>query len=159
MTSTSVSESDSSHFLLEFPFTAARTSSKKMRSCRPQEPRQRNARIDEALRRLRVKDKSWRPCENTRSTAVNVAIGGKVKWLQIPISILLTRNTKIVQSHAMKVRVNMTVSNPPLERILNILDWFSQIFVNLACPKSNMLGHRDIWEGSEIVVVNLQDHN
>lgn len=75
---TSTSESDSSRFLLEFPFTAARTSSKKMRSQRPQEPRQRNARIDEALRQLRVKDKSWRPCENTRSTAVDVAIGGKV---------------------------------------------------------------------------------
>jgi hypothetical protein len=82
-----------------------------------------------------------------------------VKWLQIPISILLTRDAKIVQSHAMKVRVNMTVSNPPLERILNVLDWFAQIFINLTRPKSDMLGHRDIREGSKIIVVDLRDYN
>ena len=53
----------------------------------------------------------------------------------------------------------MTVSNPPLERILNILNWFVQIFFNLTGPKSNMVSHQDIWEGGEIVIVNLQDYN
>ena len=64
-----------------------------------------------------------------------------VKQLQISISISLTRDAKIVQSHAMKVWVNMTVSYPPLERILNVLNWFVQIFINLTHPISNMPGH------------------
>ena len=91
-----------------------------------------------------MKDKSWRPCEKTRSTAVDVAIGSKVSKGAIPINILFTRDAEIVQSHAIKVRVNMTVSNPPLQRILHVFDWFAQIFINLTCPKSDILGHRDI---------------
>ena len=53
-----ISISDNSLFLFEFPFTAARTSSNKMRSFRPQEPRQRKARMDEAESRLRVNERS-----------------------------------------------------------------------------------------------------
>ena len=57
----------------------------------PQEPRQRCIQIDEALRGLQVKDKSWWPCENTHLTAVDVATGacegcekGKSKRLPFP---------------------------------------------------------------------------
>jgi hypothetical protein len=41
----------------------------------------------------------------------------------------------------MKVQIDMTVSNPPLERIFNILDWFVQILFNLARPKPDAIGH------------------
>jgi hypothetical protein len=74
-------------------------------------------------------------------------------------NILLTRDAEIVQSHAVKVGIDMTVSNPPLERILNILHWFAQILVNLAGPKSDMISHRDIREGGKIIIVNLRDYN
>ena len=47
----------------------------------------------------------------------------------------------MVQSHVVKVQIDMTVSNPPLERILNIFDWFMQILANLAGLKSNMVSH------------------
>ena len=47
---------------------------KKIISWRPQEPQQRNAQIAEVLRWLWVNDNSWRPCENTRLTAVDMAI-------------------------------------------------------------------------------------
>ena len=50
--------SDDSLLLFELPFTAARTSSNKMRSFRPQEPRQRKARMDEAESWLRVNERS-----------------------------------------------------------------------------------------------------
>ena len=59
----------------------------------------------------------------------------------------------------MKVWIDMMVSNPPLERILDIFDWFAQILLNLACPKSNMIGHRDIGEGSKIVIVGLRNYD
>ena len=49
----------------------------------------------------------------------------------------------------MKAWIDMTVSNPPLERIFNIFNWFAQILLNLACLKSNMIGHRDIGEGQQ----------
>jgi hypothetical protein len=48
---------------------------------RPQEPMQREARIDEAPRRLQVKDKSWRPCEKMRSTAVDVASESEISYI------------------------------------------------------------------------------
>ena len=88
-----------------------------------------------------MKDKSGWPCEKARSTAVDVAIGSKVSKGAIAINILFTRNAEIVQIHAIKVRVNMTVSNPPLQRILNVFNWFAQIFINLTCLKSDILGH------------------
>ena len=69
----STSKSDASLFLFKPAFTAARTSSKKIRSLQPHEPRQRKAQIDEARRRFQVNDKSWWPCEKTRLTAVDVA--------------------------------------------------------------------------------------
>ena len=59
----------------------------------------------------------------------------------IPINILFTRDAEIVQSHAIKVQVNMMDSNLPLQRILKFFDWFVQIFINLTCPKSNIIGH------------------
>jgi hypothetical protein len=65
--------------LFEFPLTAARTSSKKMRSFWPQEPRQRKARMDEAESPLQVNERSWRPCEKTSSTAIDVAIRYTIK--------------------------------------------------------------------------------
>jgi hypothetical protein len=115
----------------------------------PQEPRQRNAQIDEAPRWLQVKDKNLWPCENTHLTAVEVAIGGIVKQMQNPISILLTRDAKIVQSHAIKVQVNMMVSNPPSERIPTGLHSSSEI---------QHIGHWDIWEGRKFIIVNLWDY-
>jgi hypothetical protein len=66
--------SNESLFLLEPAFTASRTSSNRIRSWRPQEPRQRKAQMDEAWSQLRVNERSWRPCEKTRSTAVDVAM-------------------------------------------------------------------------------------
>jgi hypothetical protein len=71
----------------------------------------------------------------------------------------LTWDAEIVQSHAIKIRVDMTVSNPPHQRVFNILDSFAQILFNLACPSSDMIGHRYVREGSEIIVVNLRDYN
>ena len=65
----------------------------------------------------------------------------------------------MVQSHVVKVQIDMTVSNPPLERILNIFNQFTQILINLTGPKSNMVSHQDIQEGGKIVVVNLRDYN
>jgi hypothetical protein len=41
----------------------------------------------------------------------------------------------------MKVQIDMMVSNPPLERIFNILNWFAQILFNLTHPKPDMIGH------------------
>jgi hypothetical protein len=79
-TYSTTSTSETSLFLFELAFTAARTSSKKTRSWRPQEPRQRKARMDEAWSRLRVNDRSWRPCEKTRSTAVDVATKSTVSY-------------------------------------------------------------------------------
>ena len=67
------STSEDSRFLFEFEFTAATISSKKTRSQRPQEPKQRKARIDEPRRLLRVKDNNWQPCKKTRLTVVEVA--------------------------------------------------------------------------------------
>lgn len=45
-----------------------------MRSWRDQEPRHRKARMEAGDNRLRVKCKSCRTCENTRSTAVEEAV-------------------------------------------------------------------------------------
>jgi hypothetical protein len=52
-----------------------------------------------------------------------------------------TGDAEIVQTHAMKIRIDVTVSDPPLERILNILKWFAQIFFNLARSRSDMVSH------------------
>jgi hypothetical protein len=59
----------------------------------------------------------------------------------------------------MKIRIDMTVSNPPLERILDVLGWLAQILINLACPKSDMISDRNIREGGETIVVNLRSYN
>jgi len=50
--------SDDSLLLFELPFTAARTSSNKMRSFWPQEPRQRQAQMDKAESQLQVNERS-----------------------------------------------------------------------------------------------------
>ena len=136
------STSDDSHFLLEFSRTAARRSSMKIRSWRPQEPRQRNARREEARSRFRVNDRSWRPCEKTRSTAVDVAVQDIVSYkIKIEISGIITGYTKIVQHHMKKVRINMAVSHPPLEWVHDIFDRFAEVLINLASARSNIVGH------------------
>ena len=53
----------------------------------------------------------------------------------------------------MKVRINVTVSNPPLEGLLNVLDWFSKILLQLASPRSNVIGHQDVCEGHKAIIV------
>jgi len=53
-----ISMSDDSLLLFELPFTATRTSSNKMRSFQPQEPRQRKAWMDEAESWLQVNERS-----------------------------------------------------------------------------------------------------
>ena len=48
----------------------------------------------------------------------------------------------------MKVRINVMVSNPLLERLLDILDWFSKIHLQYASPRSNLIG---VVEASNLV--------
>jgi hypothetical protein len=101
-----------------------------------------------------VKDKSWRPCEKTRLTAVDVATKTEFSvMIRNEHNKLLARDAEVIQRHTIKVRIDVTVSHPPLERILHVLDWFAEIRVNLACPRSNGFGYRNIREGSKIVVV------
>jgi hypothetical protein len=59
----------------------------------------------------------------------------------------------------MKIQIDMTVSNPPLERILDVLGWLVQILINLARPKSDMISDQNIQEGGETIVVNLRSYN
>jgi hypothetical protein len=61
------------YFTLLFSATAITTSSKLTRPLRAHEPKQRKARIEDGERLLRVNGRRWRPCENTRSTEVDVA--------------------------------------------------------------------------------------
>ena len=74
-----ISMSDDSLLLFELPFRATRTSSNKMRSFHPQEPRQRKAQMDKAESQLWVNERSWQPCEKTHSTAIDVAIRYTIK--------------------------------------------------------------------------------
>jgi hypothetical protein len=64
-----------------------------------------------------------------------------------------TWDAKIIQCHPMKVRVNVTVRDPPLERLLDILNWFAKIFLNLASPRSGVPSHRDVCKGSKVIIV------
>jgi hypothetical protein len=51
----------------------------------------------------------------------------------------------------MKVRINVTVGDPPLEWLLDILDWLSKELLDLAGPRTDVVGYRDV--GEEVVVV------
>ena len=53
----------------------------------------------------------------------------------------------------------MTVSNPPFERILHILNWFVQILFNLTWLRSNVISNWNIWECSKVIIVGLQECN
>jgi hypothetical protein len=74
---------------------------------------------------------------------------------------MLTRNAKVIQSHPMKVGVDMTVCNPPLERVFDMLCWFAKIFFKFTSWESSVLRHRDVGKRREIIdsilVINLRD--
>lgn len=111
-----------------------------------------------------MNDNSWRPCEKTHSTAVDVATKNRGTISNMIGNEHVRKDTwdaKIIQCHPMKVWVNMTVRNPPLERLLDVLNWFAKILLDLASPRSDMPSYRDICKGSKvvIVIVNLQDTN
>jgi hypothetical protein len=53
----------------------------------------------------------------------------------------------------MKVWINVTVGDPPLEWLFDILDWLSKELLKLASPRPDVVGHRDVGEGGEVVVV------
>ena len=44
---------------------------------------------------------------------------------------LLTGYAEVVKGHAMKVRIDMTVGNPPFHRFLDIFDWFVKVLSEL----------------------------
>jgi len=111
--------------------------------------------MDDAESRLRVNERSWRPCEKTRSTAVDVAIKELAIEYKINLN-LLTGYAEVVKGHAMKVRIYVTIGNPPFHGLLDVFDWFAKIFSELARPRSNLFGDRDISKGREIIVVDLQ---
>lgn len=53
----------------------------------------------------------------------------------------------------MQLRINMTVSNPPLKRVFDVLDWLAQVLVKLTCLRSNALGYRYVCKGVEVIIV------
>ena len=40
-----------------------------------------------------------------------------------------------------KVQINMAVSDPPLEGVLDVFNWFVEVPVNLTHVRSNIVGH------------------
>ena len=40
-----------------------------------------------------------------------------------------------------KVWINMAMSNPPLEGVLDVFNWFVEVLVNLTHVRSNIVGH------------------
>ena len=147
------STSDDSHFLFEISRTAARRSSMKIRSWHPQKPRHRCVCRVEAWSWFWVNDRSWQPCEKTHLTAVDVAIWDIVSyWIKIEISEKITRYTKIVQHHMKKVWINMVMSWPPLEGILDIFDRFAEVLITLTSVRSNLIGHWDVCKRFIVII-------
>lgn len=73
-----------------------------------------------------MKDKSWRPCEKTRSTAVDVATKTEFSvMMRNEHNKLLTRDAEVIQCHTIEIRIDVAVSHPPLERILHVLNGFA----------------------------------
>ena len=44
---------------------------------------------------------------------------------------LLTRYAEVVNGHAMKVRIDVTVGNPPFHTFLDVLDRFAKVLSEL----------------------------
>lgn len=120
---------------------------------------QRNARTDKAQRRLRVKDRSCRPCEKTRSTAVDVACKRKISYCTYKQKYHkgITGYAEIVQCHAIKVWVDVTARNPPLKRVLNVLGRFPKVLPQLADMRPDAFGHGDVGKCFEVVVTITAD--
>ena len=74
-----------------------------------------------AAKRLRVKWMSRRPCEKTRSTAVDVAEDGVSHPNQKAKLTKYTWNAEIVHSHQSESRISLTVIPPPEEGVFNLL--------------------------------------
>jgi hypothetical protein len=91
---------------------------------------------------------------------VDVAVRDIVSYkIKIEISELITGYTKVVQRHTRRVQINMAVSNPPLEGVLDIFDRFAEVLVNLTGARSNIVGHRYVCERCKVIIINLQDNN
>jgi len=93
-------------------------------------------------------------------TAVDVAVQDIVSYkIKIEISGIITGYTKIVQHHTKKVQINMAVSHPPLEWVHDVFDRFTEVLVNLASARSNIVGHQYVCERCKVIIINLQDNN
>jgi hypothetical protein len=105
-----------------------------IRLWRHHEPRHKAARIEEPVSELRVKGRRWRPCEKTRSTAVEDA---RIQYISAKDSldkvIIHTWNAEKIASHAREVRIYAALVKPPLEGISYILNRVAKIIVKLAC--------------------------
>ena len=52
-----------------------------------------------------------------------------------------------------KVWINVMVGDPPLERVLDILDWCLKKPLQLTSPRSNIIGHQDVCKGCKVVII------
>ena len=50
---------------------------------------------------------------------------------------MLTRNAQVVQSHAIKVWIDVLVVYPPLQMIVDILNRDFEVFEDLTCTRSS----------------------
>ena len=55
----------------------------------------------------------------------------------------------------MKIWIDVAVSDPPLKRFLDVLYRFLQIVFKLASPRTDVICHRDVRKGGEVIVVSL----
>ena len=65
---------------------------------------------------------------------------------------LLTRYAEVIQCHVINVWIGVTAGNPPFKRVLDILDWFPKVLSQLAGTRPNLISHRDVGKGCEVVV-------
>jgi hypothetical protein len=53
----------------------------------------------------------------------------------------------------MKVWVDMAVGDPPLQGVFHLFNRFAKVLLELASPRSDMLGYGDVCKGSKLVIL------
>jgi hypothetical protein len=122
---------------------------------RHQSPKHNVARIDDGESRFRVKGSDCLPCENTRSTAVDVAKTTLTHGQAVNLK-KQTWDTKVIQCHGREPRIDRPVIPPPCNGVLDLFDGLREVLIKLVGFLNTL--HWDIKEVCHVFILGLGLH-